>query len=346
MPSRVSRKFSTVARESLWWRGIITKDDLSWVRQNLGRSSYGFGAFETISSSRLLPVGPLGRTWDQRIRFVEGEGAPHINVPIGERYDYHQDYERARRERDPHLSPHGLFRVIENGFHFHALQFMQQFGPLTLKPHSLTGKGAEWISLSDFWDKHARFVGVSRLWEHRSDVQQLTDAWRWIFERREQINRVGPALFGYMPLWEVDKYSPPPEGLLWERQEGFESALKNFADFGILQKYSLDVIQSELNAHTADCRQIWMMNPIGNESQDVTFKPIRGFSSLWGGIWDLFGQDASALTYSWRVCLECGRLFYPRDHRSMCCTTEHQALWSKRKWAREHRRTAAFRQSD
>ncbi len=335
-------KFSTVPRESLWWRAAITKDDLSWVRHKLGRSLDGIDAFATISSPRHLTDGPLGRSWDQRVRFIEGETAPCINVAVGERYDFRQDYEKARRERDPHLSPHGLFRVIENGFHHHALQFMQQFGPLTWKPHTLTGGSAEWINLSDFWDKHARFVGVSKLWEKRADVLSLKEAWRWIYERREQINRVGPAPFGYMPLWEVDKYTPPPEGLLWERGEGFESALNNFADLGILPKYSIDAIQSELNAHTADCRQIWLMSAIGNEPQDVTFKPTRGFSSLWGGIWDLFGQDASALTHSWRVCLECGRLFYPKDHRSVCCTTEHQALWSKRKWAREHRRAAAF----
>jgi len=72
-----------------------------------------------------------------------------------------------------------------------------------------------------------------------------------------------------MPLWEGGKYAPPPEGLLWEREEGFEAALNNFANFGMLRKYSLDVIQSELNAHTADGRHIWLMNSIGNESQDA-----------------------------------------------------------------------------
>jgi hypothetical protein len=339
---RDKRKFSTVPRESLWWRAGITKEDLSWVRRKLGRSLDGAGEFETVSSSRLLTDGPLGASWDERVRFVEGEAAPRINIPIGERYSFRQDYEKARQDRDPLLSPHGLFRTLESGFHCHALQFMQQFGPLTWKSRTLPGRSAEWINLADFWDKHARFVSVSMLWEKRLDIQSLKEAWRWICERREQINRAGPVPFGYMPLWELGKYAPPPEGLLWEREEGFESALENFADFGDLTSYSLEVIQNELNAHTSDCRLIWMMSPIGNDSQEVAFKPIRGFASLWGGIWDLFGQDASALTHSWRVCLECGRLFYPKDHRSVCCTTEHQAVWSKRKWAREHRRAVAF----
>jgi hypothetical protein len=337
---QVDRKFSTPIRESHWWRASISKIDLTWVRTNLGRFCEGLNKSMTISSPRELVDGALGPSWPERVAFIGGERDPCINILIGERYEFRQDYEKARRESDPHLSPHGLFRAIENGFHYHALQFMQQFGPLTWKPRTITGRGAEWIRLSDFWDKHARFVGVSMLWEGRSDVQKLKDAWNWIYARRDQIDRVGPAPFGYVPLWELGKYSPPPEELLWEREEGFESALNMFADLGTLQQYSLQAIQSELNAHTSDCRQIWMMNPMGIRSENVTFKPMRGFSTLWGAIWDLFGQDTSALKHSWRVCLECGRLFYPRDHRSVCCTTAHQALWSKRKWAREHRRSA------
>jgi hypothetical protein len=333
-----NRKFSTVPRESLWWRAHITKDDLRWVKQNLGRALDGIKAFATIPPSLRLTDGPLGGSWDKRVEFVDGETAPRINVPIGEKYDYRREYERARRDRDPHLSPHGLFRALENGFHLHALQFMQQFGPLTWKPRTLTGSAAEWISLSDFWDKHARFVGVSLLWEARSDKHSLKEAWRWVYERREQIDRTGPASFGSVPLWEVDTYSPLPEGLPWERKEGFEARIDDLVDFGAIQRLSLEVVQNELNMHTAECRQIWLMKSIGNSAQDVALQPTRGFVSLWGAIWDLFGQDASSLTHSWRVCLECGRLFYPKDCRSVCCTTEHQALWSKRRWAREHRR--------
>jgi len=338
MPSEDSRKFSTVPRESLWWRANITKDDVHWVRQNLGRSMDGIKVFGTIPASLHLTHGPLGRSWDVRVKFVDGESAPRVNLPIGDRYDYRQDYERARRERDPHLSPHGLFRGLENNFHTHALQFMQQFGALTWMSTTLTG-GAEWVSLSDFWDKHARFVGASRLWEARSDDRALKEAWQWIYERRDQINRVGPAHFGWMPLWEVDKYSPPPERLPWELDEGeLDRAMDDLADFGILRRLSLEVVQNELNMHTADCRQIWLSKSIGKAGEDLIFRPTRAFQSLWGAIWDLFGQDASALTHSWRSCLECGRLFYPKDHRSVCCTTVHQALWSKRKWAREHRK--------
>ena len=60
-------------------------------------------------------------------------------------YDYRKEYERARREGDPHLSPHGLFRALENGFHEHAMQFMQQFGPLTWNIGSGSRGETEWV---------------------------------------------------------------------------------------------------------------------------------------------------------------------------------------------------------
>jgi hypothetical protein len=197
------------------------------------------------------------------------------------------------------------------------------------------GQGEEgWVNLSDFWDRHTRFVGVMQLWESRLDEEALRQAWRWIYERLDQINRVPPAAFGAMPNWNFDKYYKFPGVFPWERG-GIGEGLQNPHSF--LLKTTHEVVHYELNLHTQECRQIWTMQPVGR-SQDVRFEPIRSYGSLWAAIWDLFGQDISALTHAWRVCLECGRRFYPKDHRSVCCTTRHQALWSKRKWAREHRR--------
>ena len=339
MQSKVRHRFSTISRESLWWRSNITREDLTWVAKHLGHFLDGIAAFDVLPLSCLLANGPMDRCWDKRVAYFKGETAPHVHIPLGERYDYRREYEKAKRAGDPYLSPHGLFRKLEQGFHIHALQFMQQFGALTWKSHNLTASSAEWVNLSDFWARHARFVGVSKLWESRSDEESLKGAWRWIYERLDQINLVGPSSFGFVPLWEVHSYSPPPVGLPWELGGEFEAAIDELADFGVLRGLSLEVVRNELNMQTEDCRQIWMMTPTENASEDVSFTPTRGFSSLWGAIWDLFGQDISNLRLGWRLCLECGRLFYPKDRRSMCCTSVHQALWSKRKWAREHRRT-------
>jgi hypothetical protein len=327
-------KFSTPALESLWWRADITKEDVRWVRKHLGRSLDGVKEFKSVPKGVGIADGPIPPDWHSRVHFVEGETAPRVQIPLGEKYDYRKEYRRARREQDPHLSPHGMFRDLENGFHEHAMQFMRQFGPLTWQ--ITTGRHGEegWVNLSDFWDRHTRFVGVMELWESRLNEEALRRAWRWIYERLDQINRVPPAAFGAMRNWNFDKYFRFPGVFPWQRG-GIEEGLQIPHSF--LLKTTYEVVHCELNLHTQECRQIWMMQPIGS-TQDVRFQPIRSYGSLWGAIWDLFGQDISTLAHAWRVCLECGRRFYPKDHRSVCCTTKHQALWSKRKWAREHRR--------
>ena len=313
----------------MWWRAQITKEDLQWARAHLGHALDGLKEFKAIPSPAGFSSGPLPRDWQRRVIYVEHENSPHVQIQRGEKYDYRRDYESAKGERDPYLSPHGAFRNLENGYHVHALQFMQQFGALNWElrwPNSV-----EWVDLADFWARHARFVGVSMLWEAPSE-DQLRDAWRWIYQRIQDINRVGPAPLGHVPLWQ-GTYAPPAENLPWESEGAFLDTHP-----GVLQETTFVVIENELNMHTSDCRQIWMRNRVGNAPEDVVFRPIRGFTSLWGAIWDLFGQDASDISHSWRMCLECGRSFYPKDVRSVCCTSKHQALWSKRRWAREHRR--------
>jgi hypothetical protein len=211
---------------------------------------------------------------------------------------------------------------------------MQRFGPLIWKVR--TGRRGEegWVNLSDFWSRHMRFVGVVQLWESRHDAEALRESWRWIHERLDKINSVGPAEFGAVPDWNFEKYHEFPGVLPWQRG-GIEERLQ--LPYPSLLQTAQEVVHCELNLHTQECRQIWMMRPL-DSSRDVTFEPIRSYGSLWGAIWDLFGQDICTLTHGWCVCLECGRRFYPKDHRSVCCTSKHQALWSKRKWAREHRK--------
>jgi hypothetical protein len=332
--SKDHSKFSTPPLEFLWWRADLTKEDVRWVRQHLGRGLDGAKEFEVYPNSFAIGYGPIARDWRHRVHFSEGTTSPLVQIPLGEKYDYRNEYVRARREGDPHLSPHGMFRELENGFHEHAMQFMQQFGPLTWKIS--TGRRGEegWVDLADFWDRHTRFIAVMQLWESRFDVEGLKNSWRWIYERLDRINRVGPAQFGAMPNWNFDKFHEFPGVFPWKRG-GIENGLQN--PHSILLQTTQELIHYELNLHTQECRQIWMMQSVGRD-QDVRFQPIRSYGSLWGVIWDLFGQDVSTLTHGWRVCLECGRRFYPRDHRSVCCTSKHQALWSKRKWARDHRK--------
>jgi hypothetical protein len=329
-------KFSTEALETQWWRADIHQEDISWVRQHLGRAREAAKQFEVIPKTVSIIESPIGPDWPSRVRFVEGETAPRVQIPLGERYDYRAEYGRAKLNRDPHLSPHGLFRDLENGRHEHAMQFMQRFGPLIWK--ITTGRRGDegWVNLSDFWDRHARFVAVAQLWESRFEPEALKQAWRWIHERLDQVNRVGPAPFGATPNWNFDQYYKFPGVFPWDRTGGIEKGLQWANPF--LRMAAQEVVHYELNLQTRDCDQIWVMQPL-QDGQDVTFDPIRRYRTLWGAIWDLFGQDIGSLKYGWRVCHECKRRFYPKDHRSVCCSTAHQALWSKRKWARDHRKS-------
>jgi len=326
-------KFSTVPLEALWWRAKISKEDVRWVRQHLGHGLQHSKDFQCFPKSVGVTPGPLGRDWQKRVYFVEGETAPRVQIALGDRYNYREAYGRARLAGDPHLSPHGLFRELKNGYHEHAMLFMQQFGPLTWALDSGPERGAGWINLSDFWDRHTRYVAVLQLWESRGNEDDLRQSWQWIHERLDRINRVGPASFGSVSSWSGERYYDFPGVFPWERAElpeGWEQP------YPLLLQAAHEVVNYELNLHTQDCRQVWLMQPSGS-IPDVTFEPTRSYASLWGALWDLFGQDVCTLKLGWRVCLECGRRFYPKDRRSVCCSSKHQALWSKRKWARENR---------
>lgn len=326
-------RFSTVPLESLWWRADVTKEDLRWVHKHLGRNLDGAKHFEIIPQNVGVADAPLRQDFPSRVHFREGEGAPRIQIALAEKYDYRNEYRRARRERDPYLSPHGMFRQLENGLHEHAIQFMQQFGPLTWKLTSGRPGEEGWVSLDDFWNKHARFVGVAQLWESRFDEDDLRRSWRWVYERLDRINKVGPARFGAWPNWNSDRYFEFPGRFPWDMPGGIEMGLQQPHSLLLMTTY--ETVHYELNLNTQECRQIWTMQAVG---EDIRFEPIRSYPSLWTAIWGLFGEDICNLKQGWRVCLECGRRFYPKDHRSVCCTSKHQALWSKRKWAREHRK--------
>jgi hypothetical protein len=120
----------------------------------------------------------------------------------------------------------------------------------------------------------------------------------------------------------------------WERQSrGLDISYTD----GLLRRLVYDLVHSELILHTQDCVLTWTPKtlPHGEASYDMLFEPNRSFTSLWGAIWELFGLDTRQ--YGWNLCQVCGRLFYPKDRRSVCCSTIHQSLWSKRIWARRHR---------
>jgi hypothetical protein len=328
-------KFSTLSNAERWWRAAITAEDLRWVQQNLGYGLDGKKRFRTVPSNVAL-TGSLypGCPWSDRVVFVEGESAPRVLIGLGDEYNYHSAYSESRKNRDPYLSPHGLFRHLRAGYHKHAFQFMEQFGPLFIESETRFPGVSWWLSLGDFWDKHARFVAVAKLWEHRLDPEQLRADWVSLEEQHEKLDRAGNAPLGYIPD-PIQKYIPLSQ-MPW--QCGSDQARLFYTNPSMRRKLVYALVHSELILHTQDCVLTWAETqapPRDGLSPAVSFEPTRSFTSLWGAIWELFGLDTRQ--YGWRLCPLCGKLFYPKDHRSVCCSTEHQSLWSKREWAKKHR---------
>jgi hypothetical protein len=209
---------------------------------------------------------------------------------------------------------------------------MQTFGPLFINSPTRFAGDSWWMNLSDFWDRHARFVAVAKLWEDRFDSVKLHEHWSSLGSQHERLDRAGAAPLGYIPD-QIHKYTQFCE-MPWERQSrGLDISYTD----GLLRRLVYDLVHSELILHTQDCVLTWTPKtlPHGEASYDMLFEPNRSFTSLWGAIWELFGLDTRQ--YGWNLCQVCGRLFYPKDRRSVCCSTIHQSLWSKRIWARRHR---------
>jgi hypothetical protein len=328
-------QFSTPPLAERWWRLKIEDEDLLWIQQNLGHELNGKNHLRTVSSKVAL-TGSLypGCPWSDRVVFIEGESAPRVLISLGDEYNYHSAYAKSRKDRDPYLSPHGLFRNLRAGYHKHAFQFMQQFGPLFIESETRFPGDSWWLSLADFWEKHARFVAVAKLWEDRFDSDKLREDWTLLDQQHEKLDRAGNAPLGYIPD-PIHKYTPLCQ-MPW--QGGAYQANFFDANSSTRRKLAYALVQSELILHTQDCVLTWTETKASpqNGPSRVVFEPTRSFTSLWGAIWELFGLDTRQ--YGWRLCQVCGRLFYPRERRSLCCTTEHQSLWSKRVWARNHRK--------
>jgi hypothetical protein len=328
-------RFSTIQIEDQWWRAEIGREEIAWVQQNLGHNLDGRQHFRAVAQEVSLPVRGLypGCPWTDRIVYVEGEKAPTVLIPLGKKYSFREAYVKARNEHDPDLSPHGLFRSLEPGCHKHAFQFMKEFGPLFINaPNRLLGEPL-WISLAEFWNRHARFVTVAKLWEDRFDPDKLSADWTAIGEQHEKLNAAGAAPLGYIPDSTHGFVRLCPK-LPWER-DGHELELLQSHSF--LRQLVCELLHCELILNTQDCVQTWTRKTVPHEESvwDEMFEPTRAYTSLWSAIWELFGLDTRQ--YGWKICQICGRFFYPRDRRSVCCSTEHQSLWSKRMWAQQYR---------
>jgi hypothetical protein len=321
-------------------RHKLTDEDIRWVKRNLVNGRDGVCPFERREGfircdADLICPTCVPDDWSKRIVFRPEQKHPWVMVRIVWKYDMREVRAKALRERDPELAPHVFFCKLAPGNDAMALAFLKEFGPLFRD--DMEGEPVVWIDLNDFWRRHARFCAITRLYEALENCDELRAAVVDMARNVHVLNAVGPADIGWIPDTHAGKPHirlvkvQPPE--LYTARDESGTPL-----FGIeeLRDFAKQVICAELVLHTYQgLASSWV--PL-EEDGEIRFRPARVVLSLWAGLWEMFGLDTWSGSY-WKVCRICGKYFYPLRCNSDCCKPEHQALWSKRIYARKRRQS-------
>jgi hypothetical protein len=260
------------------------------------------------------------------------EGISLCGYPT-EKYDVREAYERARREYDPLLSPHGFFRSLAHQNNLHAREFLETFGPLYWPQGIITVPRQLKVDLSDFWSHHRRYCLVTQLWEAAVSRGDLSEAWRDAYTYHKEVKQSGPLGFGerkggwYDPPNRYYTYCWP-----WEFEKKDFQAWAKETQTNKMRESALQLVSLELNLHLRDAEIFWER---GWEPTQTQFRQSIHTKSLWSMIWQLFGWDTCQL--AWRRCPHCQKYFYPRRKDKFYCNSRQQGLASKRDYARRMR---------
>jgi hypothetical protein len=321
-----------------WLRANITDNDIRWAKLNLvpGKTqtckfecSKGFKRTDSIPSSG----GSLPPSWESRVHFRSGEQHPWVLVELGERYNLRDLRLAALEKRDPQLAPHVFFRKLAPGNDAMALAFLKEFGPLFCD--NMERNPVMWIDLNDFWRRHARYAAILRLYESYDDYDLLREVIVDLAANAPTLDQAGDAAIGMIP--HTHKGHPFVRTVDLQASDAYKATDEDgdpFYPHQYLKGLAGDLIESELILHTyKDLGSSWFAV---EDDDEIKFRPERVILSLWAGMWEMFGLDTWSGS-SWKVCRICGKYFYPLQRNSDCCKPEHQALWSKRIWARNRR---------
>jgi len=332
---------STHGFEGTWPEASLSQTDLSWARRNLIKGEDGLcnlqrdPKFQYESNKHFEEYVPiLPEKWKDRVVFREGEPHPRVRLRMGRLYDIRERFQRAYDEREPDIAPHVMFRTLAPGNDALALGFMKEFGPLYLNDFDLHTNVL--VDLNDFWNKHARFIAVVRLYELFDDCEALRSALADLLGNIELINAAGPAPVGCIP--DPQKGQPFPEVIPLSVYEPNEYNLRGRNgdlawNHQRLRDHARKIIWAELTLQTNEgLRSGWA---IDKKEEAAKFRPVRVITSLWAAIWEMVGLE-SWRGHGWRACRDCGEYFYPNQVNSECCP-KHQALWSKRQYAKKRR---------
>lgn len=330
--------------QGTWFKAQLTGKDLIWARTNLVKGSDGRCILERQPRKQMpvdLPYPDFvtsvraGRFLGPNDVHYDGRPHPQVQVRIGEQYDFREAFHRAQAERDPELAPHIGFLKLAPGNDAVALGFIRECGPLFRKTWD-AGEIVQ-VDLNDFWLKHSRFVAIARIFEAFSDPQSLYSVMADVSKNQDQLDQAGPASIGSIPdnddqgKYTRLGYLDPHEFYLRKNPDG-----SSFLELELVRSQARKILFSELTLQTHEgIRSGWALAQEVDDGQ-IAFRPTRVVTSLWAAMWEMLGLETSR-GWGWKSCRICARYFYPLQHNSDCCNPEHQALWSKRRYAKRRR---------
>lgn len=256
-------------------------------------------------------------------------------------YNVREVYELAQKRKDPLLSPHGMFRHLAPRNNYHAVQFLERFGPLKHQGISLAEAKkrklrkasdvvrVKVVDLTNFWDCHAEFCVANQLYEALDDKKLLSAAWKELIEIPKPLPWFSKDTFRFiekLPGISVAGEIGPPTAKTYF--QNYKRWILD-ADFREQQTEALAVIDFALNHYLKDRWLHW------EEYEPRKFRMVLAFRTLWDGIWELFAWDTAGIT--WRRCPHCQGLFYPKRKDQFYCNPRQQALASKKEYARKRR---------
>jgi hypothetical protein len=289
-----------------------------------------------------LPT-PTAAAAAERVCWVESRRKlkPYfLFVPRLALYNVEAAYEQAKAEADVTYSPHTAFRSLKSGNEW-AVDFVNEFGPLELlderqprqrlEREDLIDFGSEedddikercvWVDIDDFWDRHRRFVSVTKLWEFRGSYEKL------VYALSELVGlRVDPQI----GVWRHGSGYSIASGLPW--RDGEFSQWVRKTNSKRTAAAAADIIKRELNLHCHEMKSQWTCS----DPHRLGFRIVPTATSLWAAIWHLFARDTSE-GLGWRVCPHCSRLFYPKRKDSYFCESKYQKLHAGKRWWEEHK---------
>ena len=287
---------------------------------------------------------------------------------LAERYSVLEAYGRASRNKDPYLSPHGVFRGMAPGNRKHAVEFLETFGPLTMADSVIVR-----VELASFWAEQRRFRRVARLYENRDDGLALRSAIEeYLCEFPSADSAERDLLDDYRNLQgavrtmqaefrksgarnineliraqDLERALNPAPGNRPE-SEHTEKAISwdpDFIRFRLNEgddprSMALRFVEEEIRYQTRGVRFSWWR---GTSRQDDRFYRRFHVASLSSAIWDLFAMDTTGKP--WRICPNDGNVFYPPRADRFYCTSREQTEASKEQYEEKRRRSRLRRRA-